>query len=1060
MKLWVPLAVVAAGCVLVLLQAAVPKESAEDQLARYRNLGKAFYENPTTQNEAVEAFRKALQLQPDSVREQLNFGLALLRAGKTAEGIAEIEKVQKRDPSLPHTWFNLGIVFKKQGEAEKATTQLEKMVQLVPDEPISHYNLGALYKLAGKSDEAVAQFQTAARLNPNLAAPHFQLYNVFRITGEAENARSELETFQRLKKQMEGAAIPEDVEWSDYAEVFDIVSDRAPGDKHAELHFASRKAGLAASGMLWLDVHADGKLKLLTWSAEGLRIEPGGAVPDVKDVTSVAAGDFNNDGFPDLCVLTAGGPQLLINVKGTFQKFAANLPALRFEKAVWLDYDHDYDLDLILLGKKSMLFRNQGPAGFQDHTAEFPFAQGEAVDAAALRVISDTKGMDLAVSYRDHDGVLYRDKLLGKYEAQPLPLPAGAAQLLAADLDNDGWLDLLFAGSGGVDLLHNQKGALTPSGKLANLKTDEGFTLADLENRGVQDLIVGGAVFQNLGRLKFSDPQRPAPLAGCRTLAADDVDGDGRADLACVTSTETRILTNSTVSGNQSIRVRLAGIKNLKLAPGAEVEVKTGARYQKRVYEGQPLLFGLGTERTVDTVRITWPNGLIQNEMKQPAGSPATYKEAQRLSGSCPIIWTWNGKEFEYVTDVLGVAPLGASSGDGQYFPVDHDEYIQIAGSSLVAVHGEYQVRITEELSEVAYLDHVRLIAIDHPSDTEIFTNDKFKGPPFPEFRLYGVKKRQYPVSAHDGGGHDVRDRLLKKDRIYPDGFARTLTGVAQLHSLDLDFGKDAGRSNRPVLVLSGWVDWADGSTFMGVSQEGKGGLVPPYLQVKNAKGKWTTVIEDMGMPAGKPKTIAVDLTGKFLSDSREVRIVTNLCVYWDEIFLSDETGSSAVKQTALTQRSADLHFRGFSPSRIAADRKQPESFSYSGAMPASLWNPTPGLYTRYGDVSELTYAVDDKLVLMGSGDELKLRFDARPAPPLPQGWTRDFLLLVDGWAKDRDANTAFSQTTEPLPFHAMSQFPYPAREHFPNDPEHASYQERYNTRPALRLIRPLLSRN
>jgi hypothetical protein len=211
-----------------------------------------------------------------------------------------------------------------------------------------------------------------------------------------------------------------------------------------------------------------------------------------------------------------------------------------------------------------------------------------------------------------------------------------------------------------------------------------------------------------------------------------------------------------------------------------------------------------------------------------------------------------------------------------------------------------------------------------------------------------------------------------------------------------------------------------------------------------------------MGMPAGKPKSIAVDLTGKFLSASREVRIVTNLCVYWDEIFLSEETGQPTVKITGLPQASARLRFRGFSPSRIDPQRKQPEAFSYAEAMPVSLWNPTPGHYTRYGDVRELTGAVDDKLVVMGSGDELQLHFEAKSLSPLPPNWTRDFLLLVDGWAKDRDANTAFSQTTDPLPFHGMSQFPYPAKEHFPSDAEHSVYREEYNTRPALRLIRPL----
>jgi hypothetical protein len=397
------------------------------------------------------------------------------------------------------------------------------------------------------------------------------------------------------------------------------------------------------------------------------------------------------------------------------------------------------------------------------------------------------------------------------------------------------------------------------------------------------------------------------------------------------------------------------------------------------------------------------------------------------------------------------VAPLGASSGDGQYFPVDHDEYIQIPANSLLPVDGEYRIRITEELSEVAYIDQLKLLAIDHPSDLAIYTNDKFKGPPFPEFRLYGVRKPISPKSAKTSEKKNVLASVLAKDGIYPDDFSRNLSGVASLHHLDLDFGPGSAKS---VLILNGWVDWADGSTFLGVAQQVKGGLILPYLQVKDKQGNWQTVIEDMGMPAGKPKTIAVDLTGKWLSDSREIRISTNLCVYWDQIFLTEDTSLPDVKLTEAPVQSAGLRFRGFSPAIIHPERKQPERFTYADAKPVSLWNPTPGFYTRYGDVRALTAKADDKMIVLGSGDEIQLRFKALPAPPA--GWSRDFLLLVDGWAKDRDANTAHGQSTDPLPFHAMSRFPYPAGERFPDDQEHRDYLRNYNTRPALRLLRPL----
>jgi hypothetical protein len=347
----------------------------------------------------------------------------------------------------------------------------------------------------------------------------------------------------------------------------------------------------------------------------------------------------------------------------------------------------------------------------------------------------------------------------------------------------------------------------------------------------------------------------------------------------------------------------------------------------------------------------------------------------------------------------------------------------------------------------------VQLFTLDHPANKEVFTNEKFKGPPYPEFRLYEASHRVYPATARDDDGHDVRQQLLSRDQKYPDQFPRTELGVAKVHTLELDFAK-AAASGDAVLLANGWVDWPDGSTFRAAAQERKGGLVMPYLQMQDGSGKWVTVNEDMGMPAGKPKTIAVPL--HFISASRKLRIVTDLCVYWDEIFLSESANAAEVHQAQLPVQSADLHFRGFSESVINPLRKQPDTFIYGQVAPTSYWNPTPGFYTRYGDVRELTTDVDDRLIVMGSGDELRLLFDAASIPPAPAGWTREFLLKVDGWAKDRDPNTAYSQTVAPLPFHGMSRYPYPENEHFPQDAGHSRYQHDFNSRPALRLLRPL----
>ncbi|MGE0454514.1 MAG: FG-GAP-like repeat-containing protein [Vicinamibacteria bacterium] len=1047
--------------------APAPAQSTQERLQQHRNLGKAFYENPATQYEAIGELEKALALAPGSARERVNYGLALLRAGQAEKGIAELEKAQAQDPSIPHTWFNLGIAYKQASQYAKAQAQLERMVQLVPDEPISHYNLGVLFKLNGRLEDAIREWQRAAALDPKLAGPHFQLATAYRQVKRPEDANKAMATFRDIKQRTAGAAFPEDLEWSYYSELYDVVEPRAarqaaPAALRFEALSLQPALDAANAGLLALDVGGDGAPDLLAWSRRGIVLYTGAqksapvGLEALRDVVHVAAGDFDNDGLADLVVLTPQGASLYRQQAGRFQAHAAQLPAGSYRTAIWLDYDHDYDLDLFLLGARSRLLRNQAEKGFADRTADFPFVDGEAIAATGIDAISDSQGLDLVVAYAGRAGVLYRDRLGARYDAVPLPgLPAAFGSLVAHDSDADGWTDLTAADARRTLLLQNDHmGAFVQRGQA---EAGAPVLWADLENRAASDLIAGGRAHANLGLSKLAAGAAPAgwPKA-MRAVAAADFDGDGRLDLAAVDAVGAlQVLWNRTESKNRWLAVRLEGTKNLKLAPGAEVEVRAGTSYQKKTFAGGPLLFGLAGYAEVDVVRITWPNGLIQNETRQAAGRVHRYPEAQRLSGSCPMIYTWNGAEFEFITDVLGVAPLGASAGDGQYFPVDHDEVVQISGESLRVRDGAYEVRVVEELREVAFLDEIRLIAVDRPASVEVFTNDKFKGPPFPEFRLFGVERRIAPVSASDHRGADVLERVLARDQRYPDGFARDLAGVAERHHIDLDFGT-AAPDGRAILVLSGWVDWADGSTFLAAAQASDAGLVMPYLQVKNARGEWQTVIEDMGIPAGKPKTIVVDLTDKFLSASREVRIVTSLCVYWDEIFLSTQTQAPDVRLSELRPAAADLRFRGFSEVIVHPERRQPERFVYGSLRPGAPWNPTPGLYTRYGDVRALVGRSDDRLVIMGSGDELRLRFDAAALPALPPGRRRDFLLVVDGWAKDADANTAYSQSVEPLPYHGMPQYPYALPHEYPSGGEHALYREHYNTRPALRLVRPL----
>ncbi|MBV8730832.1 MAG: VCBS repeat-containing protein, partial [Acidobacteriia bacterium] len=773
--------------VVVLLEGA-HRNTREDLIWQHRNLGKAFYENPTTQKQAVDEFRKALELNPGSARERLNYGLALLKAGESERGAAELVAVQRQDPRLPHTWFNLGVYYKIRQQYREAIQQFQGLLRLVPNEPVSHYNLGVLYRQNGNLPAAVSEFETAARLDPALAAPRFQLYSAYRTLQRPPDSERVLAEFRTIKEKQDQPDAPkEDVNWSVYAEIYDPVSARpATPAPTPEPHFRIRdlpgSADPKTAGILLLDFDGDGKPDALIWSASGILLYRSGTelvdrgLSALRPVLSVAAGDYDNDGLADLCIVTPQGALLFHNAgpRG-FERKPLPASGSGFRTAIWVDYDHDRDLDLLLFGDRNLLLRNDGPAGWEDRTRDFPFAAGAGIRARLTRSDpDDTKSFDLLVTYPNRT-VLYRDHLDG-YVGQALSPANSAATPVSAD----------FLGRGRLDRIQ---------------------------------------VAAN-GHVQYATRETP-PRAW--------------------------------------LTVALTGVKSPKIPTGAQVEVSSGSFYQRQQYDTIPLTFDLGDREVIDTIRIVWPNGLIQNETHQLANRRLAVKEAPRLSGSCPMIFTWNGNGFVFATDVLGVAPLGASSGDGSYFPVDHDEYVSIPGGSLVPRQGRYDLRITEELNEVTYLDQVRLMALDHPAGTEVFTNEKWKGPPYPEFRLFGINRRVYPIAARDNQGRDVLPALLHRDQHYVDGFSRDVAGVAAPHSLYLDFGPAAARTNRAVLILTGWVDWADGSTFLKAAQEHRP-LVSPSLQIKDASGRWQTAIEDMGMPSGKTKTIAVDLTGRFLS--------------------------------------------------------------------------------------------------------------------------------------------------------------------------------------------------
>jgi len=271
---------------------------------------------------------------------------------------------------------------------------------------------------------------------------------------------------------------------------------------------------------------------------------------------------------------------------------------------------------------------------------------------------------------------------------------------------------------------------------------------------------------------------------------------------------------------------------------------------------------------------------------------------------------------------------------------------------------------------------------------------------------------------------------------------------------------------------------------------------ISPYVEALDANGKWLRVVDDMGFPAGGPRTMTADLSGKLPPGTQKIRITTNLQIYWDSILVArtaqgvthqlprpagenalrdDATIDSAdgslpggrhpersrssggakdiplltspqFRLTAAPLVRADLGFHGF-PLKIEGSPPGNVQYVYEKVSATGPYTRPAGTYTRYGDVLPLLTALDDQLVVFGSGDEVRLDFDPSKLPALPKDWVRDYFFAANGYEKDMDFYAAEGNFVAPLPFLRMGDYPYPAGKSFPLDDAHVNYLLEYNTR-------------
>ncbi|MFQ5691052.1 MAG: FG-GAP-like repeat-containing protein [Gemmatimonadota bacterium] len=847
-------------------------------------------------------------------------------------------------------------------------------------------------------------------------------------------------------------------------------------------------------------------------------------------------GDYDNDGRQDLFVVRAGPDRLYHNAGGGRFEDVTGASGITEtadgHAALFVDLDHDGDLDLYVANEgPNALFRNNGDGTFSEKGGSMGVSGPESAESrdAAMADFDDDGDVDLVVVHADSPPSLYSNQRGGRFEevgtARGLGArgagPVGSAAVEVGDYDNDGGLDLVMVGGGrGRGGLYRNRGdgsfepdrrsrALTRA-----LAAARDVRFLDFDNDGHLDLILTGeptgasrlgtALFHNDGSGGFEDTSShlPREFPGGEALAVLDYNDDGDPDILVAGSDgRVHLLRNDGGNVGHYVDLRLVGLatgggKNNRFGIGSRIEVRAGDLYQVRVVDRPRVHLGLGHRLKADVVRIEWTNGVAQS-LFYP-GTDQDLLEQRVLKGSCPFLYAWNGEGYRFVTDlmwksalgmplgILGGAPAGEPAAAGPspgstrperraYAPAGASrEYVRIPAGGLAAREGVYPVRLTGELWETIFLDQVRLLAVDHPDSVRILSDERFVPPGPPRLQLYRIHDSRAPVSATDDRGRDVLPELRERDAVYVAGLIPgRYQGITRMHDLILDPGR-LPEGQRVLLVLQGWIFPTDASINVAMAQSRRDRAVFPYLQVKDPVGRWRTVVDNLSVPSGKDKTIVVDLTDRFLSRDRRVRIRTNMEVYWDRAFFSvgdppglslpgspeevaarfragRTSGAGSLRLAELRPTSADIHYRGFSRMYRKGGRYGPHWFDYEDVSTEPRWRDLVGSYTRYGDVLPLLERPDDMYVILNAGDEISVEFEAAQAPPPPPGWRRDFLLYTDGWIKDGDLNTATGQQVEPLPFHAQSRYPYEPPEAFPQDAAHRDWIRTYNTRTVRR---------
>ncbi len=1036
--------------------------------------------------QARAALEQATSQLPNDPTAWYNLGLVYKGAGDPAKAIAAFQHVEKIAPEEPDAFYFEGYLNSQLRQYDQAIPAFEKALKLAPYHASAQFGLARAFQRTGHTEaarEAMKRFQkiTSEHLGTPFGA------------GYGDQGKFSFAEF------VPGAetSVPEEIP---------VRYDVQPLQMRIGVVEKSSRNAAGKNGACFLDLEGDGKSDLFLVGAGNGKSQlmhnlGSSGFEDVTEKAGLggvgaglgcAAGDFDNDGRSDLAVCESGGVRVFHNDGGG--KFADITEKMGIRRtkgcvsATFVDYDHDGDLDLYLTfagdstGQQAAhneLWRNNGNSTFTEVSEETGLGVAATAGGAISTDFNNDRAIDLVLAGGPHGTSVYLNPREGKFAELPgidfakenLPPAVG---VVAFDFNKDGWMDLAFthAGAPGISLWRNVEGKRLERVALPDFgwKRGWGITWLDYDNDGWLDLAAVGEgtsggeirVLRNLGEAGWSDVTKSVHLDGVklqepRALVMADLKNDGSPDLVVTQAGgETLVLKNVGANQNHWMRIDLKALNDNKSGIGTKLEIFAGGLYQKweiagsSGYLGQntpTLLIGLGKQKAPDVVRLLWPTGVPQDEVNLVAGKMQTIGELDRRGSSCPILFSWNGHEFEFIADMIGPGVVGHWVAPGERDVPDPDEYLKVPAKSVVEKNGKLSFRFMEPMEETVYLDQVRLLAVDHPENVEVNPNERFaSGPPFPEFRVIATQNARLPMGAWDDRGRDILPLLAKRDRKYVTGFEELpFAGFAKLHWIELELG--AWDARRPLrLLLDGYTDYFTATSMYAAAQAGIK-VIAPYVEAKDAQGNWERVVEDMGFPAGLARTMVADLSGKIPEGTRRIRIVTNLKIYWDAVRIDQTPQVENITVQEVPLATASLAYLGY-PKEIRLHPASDTVYSYSQRSLTGPYAHAAGNYTRYGDVKELLEAADERFTIFASGEGVELEFNPKPLAKFPIGWVRDYFFYANGFEKDFDFYAAYAFTVEPLPKHGLASYPYETGKEYPLDDVHLKYVLEYNTRP------------